>query len=65
MPKIRLNQAFLSYQKGRVLDLEKVPLQELTFFLDRIKDAERDNCVTIIEDKAIKPKTKKKSGGKE
>ena len=46
---IKLNLNMLGYKKGNLVDLNKVVNSEYCYFMRRLRDAEIDNCVEIVE----------------
>ena len=54
--KIKLNVDMLKFKAGRVLNIEvdqnNIPIDQ--FWRNRLKDAEIDNCVEIVNKKKVK-----------
>lgn len=62
--KIKLNTKLLGFKSGRELnirDINGVPIDD--FWRARLRDAKRDNCITVITEK-VKSKAKSKTDKK-
>lgn len=62
--KLKLNTDLGGYKSGQTIDVESTgDVPTAPFWRARLKDSERDNCVTIV--KSTRKSTPTKTGNKE